>query len=404
MKRNDDYPQSDEAVDPDEFPRFQPDQCIRITARVYNPLDNSTTTVNNVLVKTTAPVSCINGSLSLSSSDDCSNNEGMTEWRGQNDAGEERAYWLQRTIRQAIYGKVRQGIVLNRRSLNGEVIWEITNKLCAVKEMSWNYIERHRGSLAEDPIKEVSAMQYLKENDASRSAESIMSSEHVIMPLDLLSDERYLYSVMPYCDGGELFDRLEQHEKFTEPEARYWFRQILCGIDFLHRNGICHRDISLENLLVHENSSLIIDLGMCLRLPSNRRLISPQGTCGKWHYMSPEIALNRVFDGYAVDLWSAGVILFLMLTGIPPWERPLLADERFRYMTAGYLAPILSEWAQQSPNLEVSPEAMDLLQKMLWFQPKERLSLRQVRAHPWILQEDVSIPIASVSSQQQPWA
>ena len=214
------------------------------------------------------------------------------------------------------------------------------------------------------------------------------------------------------------------------------------GIEHLQNAGICHRDMSLENLLVHQNGALIIDMGMCLRIPfettagsnnatgnlnSNatyslaasfdnlnvnggdnvspgaqpslspatlsaspppawpprarpRCLITPQGTCGKWIYMSPEIYKNSdAFDGFAVDMWAAGVILFLMLTGFPPWERACQTDERFRYMTAGYLVQMLTEW-----DIGLSGDAMDLLQRMLFLDPKDRLSLDQVRAHPWM--------------------
>lgn len=195
--------------------------------------------------------------------------------------------------------------------------------------------------------------------------------------------------------------------------------------------------MSLENLLVHKDGALIIDMGMCLMVPyddtamglatsfnqmtvngsfnnsnSNnnntsalqpnnadqsystgtstlfvsgrgrpRQLISPQGTCGKWIYMSPEIYQNSdPFDGFAVDMWAAGVILFLMLTGFPPWERACPTDERFHYMTAGYLVQMLTEW-----EIGLSSDAMDLLQRMLFLDPKDRLSLDQVRAHPWMV-------------------
>ena len=210
--------------------------------------------------------------------------------------------------------------------------------------------------------------------------------------------------------------------------------------------GICHRDMSLENLLVHRSGALIIDMGMCLRIPYNaaaaatttttktqdatlaasfgnlnvtggapasaaaanhhqnqnhhnnnnnnnnnnsastaaatlpRQLLAPQGTCGKWIYMSPEIYKNKdPFDGFAVDMWAAGVILFLMVTGFPPWERACQTDERFKYMTAGYLVQMLTEW-----EIGLSGDAMDLLQRMLFLDPKDRLSLAQVRAHPWM--------------------
>lgn len=147
--------------------------------------------------------------------------------------------------------------------------------------------------------------------------------------------------------------------------------------------------MSLENLLVHEGNVLVIDMGMCLRVPfadhgmTQRYLILPQGVCGKWHYMSPEVCKNQLpFDGPAVDLWAAGVILFLMLTGFPPWERPVLTDERFKYMSNGYLVQMLTEW-----QVGLSADAMDLLQRMFWLDPTDRLSLEQVCAHPWMTQQ-----------------
>ena len=153
---------------------------------------------------------------------------------------------------------------------------------------------------------------------------------------------------------------------FLHFRSRYWFDQVLNGIENLQRAGICHRDMSLENLLVHKDGALIIDMGMCLLIPyqelplsltasfnnmtmngisanngglqpqeliqkqstqqqpeqllggrqRTRNLIKPQGTCGKWLYMSPEIYENKQpFDGFAVDMWAAVVILFLMMTG-----------------------------------------------------------------------------------------
>ena len=106
------------------------------------------------------------------------------------------------------------------------------------------------------------------------------------------------------------------------------------GLLSLQQKGVCHRDLSLENLVVDEyNNCQIIDFGMSLRVPysSNdgsrcdvshgtlRRLIRPQGTCGKILYISPEVFRNvDPFDGFAIDLWAAGVILFIMLVGLPP--------------------------------------------------------------------------------------
>merc|ERR1719253_1464100 len=120
----------------------------------------------------------------------------------------------------------------------------------------------------------------------------------------------------------------------------------------------------------------------CLDIRKRKRyLMKPQGTCGKWHYMTSEIMRNKEpFDGHAVDMWAVGVIMFLMLTGFPPWERACRTDERFKYMSAGYLVQMLSEW-----EIGLTSDAMDLLQRMLFLDPKDRLSLEQVRAHPWMV-------------------
>jgi len=389
----------------------------------------------------------------------------------------ERAYWLRRTLRAAIYGRVRYGILLRKLDPPVQVMlpgssewssieWEETDQSVAVKEMSWEHIRTQRDRLAEDPIKEVGAMQYLSQwlsheqqqqktmqlmqqlsvaaaavggnldmnaqlagnvpininggvgynagnnNALGNNSQWIgqqqvpqaqaatvqnlslyqtperMLEAHIMMPMDLFSDNQNLYSIMPYCAGGELFDVLEQKNRFSEHEARYWMQQILKGLSCLKKAGVSHRDLSLENLLVHNGNVLVIDMGMCLRVPiidrtSNQRyLILPQGVCGKWHYMSPEVCKNQLpFDGPAVDLWAAGVILFLMLTGFPPWERPAMTDERFKYMSNGYLVQMLTEW-----QVGLSADAMDLLQRMFWLDPTDRLSLEQVCAHPWMAQ------------------
>ena len=106
---------------------------------------------------------------------------------------------------------------------------------------------------------------------------------------------------------------------------------------------MCHRDLSLENIMVHNENCLIIDMGMCLRVPYNdptrqgaiadvtrgttRRLMRPQGVCGKHNYMSPEVFANTdAFDGFAIDVWAAGVILYIMLTGFPPYDQASRTD------------------------------------------------------------------------------
>jgi hypothetical protein len=285
---------------PQEFPPAEPIPCARITTRVFHPTRNQVATVQNVLIRTmnSVPVVAardgnnINGgknknddgdslssNMSSSSSSSSSDDDSMIldddadgagingrpslssrlpqQFQNQSDADEiKHAYWIQRTIREAIYGRVLFAVILKRRPrslvLKDGAEWEVTPDHCAVKEMSWQHIRRDRDRLAEDPIKEVSSMQYLnrcwreerqqqQQQQQQQQRENIISNDHadvtqsfsamrdtnIMMPLDLLSDERNLYSIMPYCDGGELFERLDLNERFSENEARYWMDQIL---------------------------------------------------------------------------------------------------------------------------------------------------------------------------------
>ena len=299
--------------DPQPFPPVEPISCARITTRVFHPTRNQVATVQNVLVRTMNSaiptgsrvnnnagknfddsLSSIMSSSSSSSSyagnmnldddsDDYTNGNGTSSRSPsvQNDADEiKHAYWIQRTIRDAIYGRVLFAVVLNRRPrslvLADGAEWEVTSDHCAVKEMSWQHIRRERDRLAEDPIKEVSSMQYLnrwwqqlRESDNQQQYQQLhnhqqfqhqlvqplqlrevrdnhadvtesflaMRNTNIMMPLDLLSDEHNLYSIMPYCDGGELFERLDLNERFSENEARYWMDQVL-NVSFKISSGI----------------------------------------------------------------------------------------------------------------------------------------------------------------------
>jgi serine/threonine protein kinase len=137
----------------------------------------------------------------------------------------------------------------------------------------------------------------------------------------------------------------------------------------LHSKGVCHRDLSPENIMIDGNSALIVDMGMCLRAPhsdqnnpeeaadvtkgSMRRLMSPQGACGKSPHMSPEIYRNRSpFDGGAVNVWTAGTILFCMISGNRSYQRPHESDPQFHWMTHG-LPRLISDW-----GVKVSDECL----------------------------------------------
>ena len=280
--------------------------------------------------------------------------------------------------------------------LEGDIVYLRTSRRVAVKVHYADNIDRFRDRRKENPNQEIAALQML-------GAEPM----HVLGAQEVLVDGRNIYVVMHCCDGGDFFDLLETVQDrndhpagtpgMTEGEARFWFRQIIEGAAFLHSKGICHHDLSPENVMIDGREAFVIDLGMSLRVPyqdpqneervtsvqnSNagtpRCLIRPQGPYGKSPYMSPEVYLSkRPFDGVAVDIWSAGIILFRMITGSSSYEIPHKLDHLFVFMTQR-LRQLLADW-----NVNVSEAGLQLLEGMLQTDPRLRLTLEEVRQHAW---------------------
>lgn len=174
----------------------------------------------------------------------------------------------------------------------------------------------------------------------------------------------------------------------------------LQALVFLQKRGICHRNVCLENLhLDAEDNLVLLDSGLSLRVPycdpsnidgvtdvsegTTRRLMRPQGQCAQLMYLAPEIIEQKPFDGHATDLWAAAITLFIMLVGVAPFGMALGSDKRFdKISQRGGLEEFLT-----SLDVTLSAEATDLLQSMLWRDPRDRLTLAEVMAHPWVLGE-----------------
>ena len=145
-------------------------------------------------------------------------------------------------------------------------------------------------------------------------------------------------------------------------------------------------------------------MGMCLRVPysdparqgaivdvksgTSRRLMKPQGVCGKHNYMSPEVfESTNPFDGFAIDLWAAGCILYIMLTGFPAYDQASRVDQRFDLIVNGNLVRQLEEW-----GIHLSTDAGELLQSLFQLNPRDRLTLYEVMTHPWVVNGEVLGP------------
>ena len=314
-----------------------------------------------------------------------------------------KAYWIRELICQTphghVYTEVYRATVLHKSDLH----WVETNQDVAIKCMSWELIQASRnGSVSEDFVKEIYALQYLSKfcndpgyNNGIRSSDTsdryngnnnhdngveLSRKTHVMTADTIMANQSHVFIVMPYCNGGDIVQRVGDSPdlRFTESTAKSWFRQMLIGLRTLQNAHICHRDISPENFVMLNNTTtLFIDFGMCLRIPysdgddgtKKRRLIKPQRACGKLQHMAPEIKLQRSFDGHAADIWSLGTVLLFMLTGTR-FQSPPLKD--------GVLDNVdLSERG-------VSDVAMDLLRKIFRFRPEDRLSLDEIYEHQFL--------------------
>lgn len=138
------------------------------------------------------------------------------------------------------------------------------------------------------------------------------------------------YLALEIARGGELFDYIAQTGAFSEPVARYYFHQIIDALDYMHSQGISHRDMKPENILMGDDFKLkLADFGFSSKKDVNS---TRKGTCA---YMAPEIHKGEDYSGAAVDLFAVGVILYIIMVGRPCFHQAKASDSYYKYMAAG---------------------------------------------------------------------
>ena len=203
----------------------------------------------------------------------------------------------------------------------------------------------------------------------------LMESLHhpnVVQLYDVVYQPDFIFLILEYCPNGELYDMISKHGKCDEEKARRIFRQIANGLQYIHSKGITHRDLKPENILLDSNfSPKIADFGFCQTCNSSKLLRSP---CGSLYYACPEIIQNIPYNGYKADIWSLGVLLYILLTGSLPW-RSLNQEEICRQIIEGNIV---------LPHF-LSDKAKDLIKSLLQSDPQKRPTADQVQDHPWMI-------------------
>ncbi|KAE9335819.1 hypothetical protein PR003_g12821 [Phytophthora rubi] len=188
------------------------------------------------------------------------------------------------------------------------------------------------------------------------------TSHHALVHLYwAFQTKSHLYFVMEYCPGGELSTHLERATRFSEEVAAFYAAELLLAVQQLHQHGIVHRDLKPENVLLTEDGHLkLVDFGIS-KFGITQATSGAKTICGSYEYLAPEILRGQEY-GTASDWWAFGAVLYELLTGLPPWysQNP---EEMCKHVLQ---TPLLL------PNF-ISPEAKDLLQKLLNHNPGERL-------------------------------
>jgi serine/threonine protein kinase len=305
-----------------------------------------------------------------------------------------------RPIRECLYGSVDLYQIGTRTSYDDPIQLVFPPKFVAIKTYDKARVREKRSKsghiMQEDPIRELAVQQRLTAFSTGPTS--------IIPVISIMETEQKLYAVYPY-GGEDMFDYISTHKKVPEKQAKVFFRRMAEAVHYCHQSGICHRDISLENFLMRAEKSnsgvslepALIDFGLSIQMePRQDGTWNPSvphsGPVGKEYYMSPEVLCNpdnenaggdrhAFYDAIKADVWSLGVCLAVLLVGAPLWQCASSSDERFRILILEQrFGEVIREWGLDS---QFSPQVINLIRRMLEYNPDERLSLEEVLNDEW---------------------
>ena len=257
-------------------------------------------------------------------------------------------YMVKYTLGQGTFGKVKLGVYLP------------TDEKVAIK-----ILEKNRIIEKDDEIR------------VKREFDMLSQFNHpnVILVAEIFESEDSFYSVMEYCEGGELFNYIVKKGHLNEDESAYFFFQLINGLEYIHSLGIVHRDLKPENLLLTNDHILkIIDFGLSNYFEENQDpLLSTP--CGSPCYASPEMVAGEKYDGFKIDVWSCGIILYAMTCGYLPFE-----DQ-----DNDVLFKKILDCKLEFPKYTKGLSSTDLIEKILVTDPQKRITIPQIKLHPFYL-------------------
>ena len=254
-------------------------------------------------------------------------------------------YEIKGILGKGTFSKVKLGI---NKMTNEKVAIKIMDKQLALNKQNFERIKR-----------ELSILKNCKH-------------PNIIKIHDTKEDQNNFYFIMEYCQYGELFLHIVNNKRLDEKQSSFYFFQLINGLNYLHINNIVHRDLKPENLLLGKGKILkIIDFGLSNYSFDNQYLNTP---CGSPSYASPEMIKGKKYNGFISDIWSCGVILYVMLCGYLPFDG---------FNNNDLFKKILKCKVNYPNNMDKS--AMDLLKNILVANPDKRIDVNKIKQHPFYL-------------------
>ncbi|KAI8099229.1 kinase-like domain-containing protein [Halteromyces radiatus] len=251
-------------------------------------------------------------------------------------------YQIIKTIGTGSFGKVKLAV------------HAVTNQKVALK-----FINRKKIATMDMSGRVKREIQYLK----------LLRHPHIIKLYEVITTATDIIMVIEYA-ARELFNYIVEKGKMSEDDARRFFQQIICAVEYCHRHKIVHRDLKPENLLLDANNNVkIADFGLSNIMTDGDFL---KTSCGSPNYAAPEVISGKLYAGPEVDVWSCGVILYVMLCGRLPFDDEYIPT-LFKKINGGiYTMPSF-----------LSPETKYLLTSMLVVDPLKRITIQEIRQNPW---------------------
>ncbi|XP_042477586.1 CBL-interacting serine/threonine-protein kinase 23-like [Macadamia integrifolia] len=205
------------------------------------------------------------------------------------------------------------------------------------------------------------------------STMKLIRHPNVIRMYEVMASKTKIYIVLEFVNGGELFDKIASKGRMKEDDARKYFQHLINAVDYCHSRGVFHRDLKPENLLLDASGNLkVSDFGLSALPQQVREDGLLHTTCGTPNYVAPEVINNKGYDGAKADLWSCGVILFVLMAGYLPFEDSNLVTLYKKIYKAEFTCPA---W--------FSTSAKKLIKRILDPNPVTRITISEVIENEW---------------------